>query len=247
MNPENIEEMSALNERLSRPPRATEPLFVRPDGPAAQWLRANEGKAMTEMKKYEMTILCAPNDSNSSPLSTLLEMLKYTFSRCRWVLVPPTVSEYKKGGVIKEREPRVRDRFNPLFYIRKELQKMSDTFTQATDRIEQKIGDVNANLEALKANIAAEAAQFKAAVEELRGMSTNENLTTDQTARLSAIADQLDASATNIKAAADSVKGIVPDAPVVKEPPVDVDPPATPTPTPAPAPAPEPPPVDDGH
>lgn len=168
---------------------------------------------MTEMKKYEMTILCAPKDSHAFSLPQLLDSIRVVFALRGWAFVPPTIREYKSGEVIRDRKPRMRDRFNPLYYIRKELQKMSDTFTQATDRIEQKIAEVNANVEALKTNVASEAAQFAVVVEELRGMSTNENLTAAQSGRLGALADKLDASAKSIQAAAEGVKGIVPDAP----------------------------------
>lgn len=175
---------------------------------------------------FKITISCGPNSAYAKSPAAVRSSLNYALIVANWNFAPIRIArDYQQGEVIEERrKPRMRDRFNPLYYIRKELQRMTTTFTQATDRIEQKIADVNANVEALKNNVATEAAQFTAVVEELRGMSTNENLTAAQSARLGALADQLDASATNIKAAADGVKGIVPDTPVVKEPPVDVDP-----------------------
>lgn len=97
---------------------------------------------------------------------------------------------------------------------------MSETFKEATDRIEQKVNALNTAVEELKANIAAESEQFVKVAEELRGMATNDNLTAAQSATLSGLADKIGASATSIQESANNVKGIVPDAPA--KPPISV-------------------------
>lgn len=81
------------------------------------------------------------------------------------------------------------------------------------ERIEQAEGSINAGIARLQEAVAAETQQFVTYAAELQGMATNPNLTPEQAARLSALADGMASSAENINKAAAAVKAIVPDAP----------------------------------
>jgi chromosome segregation ATPase len=102
-----------------------------------------------------------------------------------------------------EEKPRFRDRFNPMFYIRKELQKIMNAIERLTAQQKQLAADV----EELQNNITAEHAQQTKLVEELKAASNGAN----NEAELNAIADKLQASIDSVKGASTAVKAIVPD------------------------------------
>lgn len=122
---------------------------------------------------------------------------------------PPQRYFYQQE-VIEDKKPRLRDYFNPMFYIRKELQKIMDIVT----RLETSVSALQTGVADLATKITAETAQHAAWIEELRGLATNPNMSAEQTARLSAIADSLDTSVAGLNAAATAVSNIVPDASV---------------------------------
>lgn len=116
----------------------------------------------------------------------------------------------EKQEVIEDKKSRLRDYFNPMFYIRKELQKIMDIVT----RLEASVSALQTGVSDLATKITTETAQHAAWIEELRGLATNSNMSAEQTARLSAIADSLDTSVAGLNAAATAVSNIVPDAEV---------------------------------